>query len=84
MKSRTYRFFKISLLIVFIVCVALLAAACDEHTHSYNRTITKAPTCTEKGEVTLVCDCGDETVLDNVVKAGADKDHATANEFAPW
>lgn len=30
-----------------------------EHTHNYTETITKEPTCTETGEKTLTCDCGD-------------------------
>lgn len=29
------------------------------HKHSYAETITKEPTCTEKGEKTYTCDCGD-------------------------
>lgn len=29
------------------------------HEHSYTETITKEPTCTEKGEKTYTCDCGD-------------------------
>lgn len=36
---------------------------CDEkepvHEHSYTEEITKEPTCTEKGEKTYKCDCGD-------------------------
>lgn len=58
--NKTYKFFKISLLIVFMLCAALLVVSCaNEHTHSYKRNITKKPTCTEKGEITFVCECGD-------------------------
>ena len=31
----------------------------DYHKHSYTETITKEPTCTEAGEKTFTCDCGD-------------------------
>ena len=31
----------------------------DYHKHSYAETITKEPTCTEAGEKTYTCDCGD-------------------------
>lgn len=31
----------------------------DYHKHSYTETITKEPTCTEAGEKTYTCDCGD-------------------------
>lgn len=31
----------------------------DAHTHSYTETITKEPTCTEEGEKTYTCECGD-------------------------
>lgn len=31
----------------------------DAHTHSYTEKITKEPTCTEAGEKTYTCDCGD-------------------------
>lgn len=31
----------------------------DAHTHSYTETITKQPTCTEDGEKTYTCECGD-------------------------
>lgn len=29
------------------------------HVHSYTESITKQPTCTEEGEKTFTCDCGD-------------------------
>ena len=31
----------------------------SDHKHSYTETITKQPTCTEAGEKTYTCDCGD-------------------------
>lgn len=31
----------------------------DYHKHSYTETVTKEPTCTEAGEKTYTCDCGD-------------------------
>ena len=31
----------------------------DPHTHSYTSSVTKAPTCTEKGVKTFTCQCGD-------------------------
>ncbi len=31
----------------------------DAHTHNYIETITKEPTCTEEGEKTYTCECGD-------------------------
>jgi len=31
----------------------------SNHTHSYTETVTKEPTCTEAGEKTLTCACGD-------------------------
>lgn len=31
----------------------------DAHTHSYTEKITKEPTCTEEGEKTYTCECGD-------------------------
>lgn len=34
----------------------------DYHKHSYTETITKAPTCTEAGEKTFTCDCGDSYI----------------------
>ena len=35
-----------------------------EHTHSYIETITKTPTCAEKGEKTYTCDCGNSYTED--------------------
>ena len=32
------------------------------HTHSYTETVTKEPTCTEAGEKTYTCDCGDSYI----------------------
>lgn len=31
-----------------------------EHTHNYIENVTKEPTCTETGEKTYICDCGDK------------------------
>ena len=39
--------------------MAFVPSSAAEHTHSYESKETKAPTCTEKGEITYTCACGD-------------------------
>ena len=35
----------------------------EEHKHQYTETITKEPTCTEKGIKTYVCTCGEQVYV---------------------
>ena len=58
--------FKNSLIaILLVVIIALAVVGCDvdvedtTHTHQYTEETTKAPSCTEKGEKTFTCSCGD-------------------------
>ena len=44
--------------------LTLVAGGSDEHTHSYTSEETKAATCTEKGELTYTCECGDSYTED--------------------
>ncbi|MDE6568687.1 MAG: hypothetical protein K2K70_13290 [Lachnospiraceae bacterium] len=46
-----------------------------EHGHKYTETVTKEPTCTEDGEKTLTCDCGDTKT--EVIPA-------TGHNWEPW
>lgn len=55
---KAYRFFKISLLFIFLISICLLVASCA-HKHSYESEITLAPTCTSKGNMHYQCSCGD-------------------------
>lgn len=41
------------------VCTIHIGEKTEEHTHSYTENVTKKPTCTETGEKTYICDCGD-------------------------
>ena len=51
--------------IILVALVGLMVVGCGldvqdtTHTHQYSEEITKAPTCTEKGEKTFVCSCED-------------------------
>ena len=44
---------------VFNFNISLDDADVSGHVHAYAETITKQPTCTEDGEKTLTCECGD-------------------------
>ena len=44
---------------VFNFNISLDDADVSGHVHAYSETITKQPTCTEDGEKTLTCECGD-------------------------
>ena len=64
MKKQVAKFLSIFLLITSII----YSTGCKEkHTHQFAETIT-APTCTEQGFSTYVCQCG-ETYIDNFVPA---------------
>ncbi len=41
------------------ICSRCKAVDTDSHTHNYTENVTKEPTCTEAGEKTLTCVCGD-------------------------
>ena len=51
--------------IILVALVGLMVVGCGPdvqdttHTHQYSEEITKAPTCTEKGEKTFTCSCDD-------------------------
>ena len=42
-----------------VVSCAFAFSACEEHEHFYTQAITKNATCTENGEWTYTCTCGD-------------------------
>lgn len=47
----------------------------SNHIHAYTETITKTPTCTEKGEKTYTCECGDSYT---------EELNALGHEFGAW
>ena len=58
-----------------VACLSFIVvlSACEEkHTHNYIETVT-APTCTEQGYTTYVCDCGESYVGAYVVAMGHDE-----------
>ena len=52
------------------VCTGCGAAEPTEHEHFFKSTQTKAPTCTEKGELTWNCDCGEDSYTSEVDPTG--------------
>ena len=58
-KNPVLRVMRVSLFLfaaLLLLCVPILTLAA--HTHQYQITITKEPTCTEKGQKLFQCDCG--------------------------
>lgn len=56
-----------------------------EHTHNYIANLTKDPTCTEEGEMTYTCECGDSyiepyPVIDHQYEGVVTKEAACAEE----
>ena len=47
----------------------------SNHTHNYIETVTKEPTCTEKGEKTYTCECGDSYT---------EEMNALGHDFGAW
>lgn len=55
---RSYRFFKIFLLLIVLLSLCLVATAC-RHSHVYESEVVTPSTCTSKGTVRYICSCGD-------------------------
>ena len=78
--------FKIGVIVILILAITLTVVACGEeetpHTHQYTEEITEAPSCTEKGEKTFTCACGDSYTEEISANnhADADKNHVCDNE----
>lgn len=54
------------------VCTIHVGEKKAEHTHTYTSSVTKEPTCTEKGEKTYTCVDGDDSYTEEVAALGHD------------
>ena len=58
--------------VLMLLAIVFAVASCSQpeaaHVHEYAELVSKEATCTEKGEITLVCACGDKYINETAAK----------------